>query len=282
MGEVEALVEGVRKLRTASTVSMLSTALGTAAFFSLLISIQTFSSKYPAPYVSLREVLGVFIQHAAVGIALIVASILLGLIATFCFLIPAALCFARWRSELDMLSRMVKYGYWGALILGVIVLASQLAWFNAVLDDFTRPSANVHELLVHLLGNLALAGFALFLAFLGWASFIVILDRLHAYLGIEEFRSAAIVMVLYAALMVIPVLYSAPAVASLAFVVLAHIVQISAWYLVLRGTSVAAQQLRVVPASTRDQHREEEGKEEGGQQIAHPHPPQVEQVDPHT
>lgn len=274
MGETGFLIVGVRKLRTASIISLVSTALGTAAFISLLISVRTFSGRYTAPHISLREVLNAFIRHAALGITLIAASGLLGLIATFCFLIPAVLSFARWRGELDTLSKVVKYGFWGAFILGVIALASLASWFHSVLDGSAHPGMNVHELLVHLLGSSALAGFALFLAFLGWVGFLIILDRLRALLGVEEFRSAVIVMIAYAALLAIPIMYSAPAVASASLNVLASIVQMSAWYLVLRGASkVAEQQLRLAPASTGDQQGEEKGEEEGGQQVADFHSP---------
>ncbi|MCC6005212.1 MAG: hypothetical protein LM590_12825 [Thermofilum sp.] len=163
-----------------------------------------FPGNYPSTLAVLQRLWGSMVALALFGL-LALAGAILSLVAVYGRLIPAGENLARWREALASPSKLIKYGYWAALglgILAVIVLAASLAPILGRIPSVVQGSrigagdSVVVHLLFGLVGALLVAILAAIAALIGWIGEVMLLFELSSQTGIAGFKTAGVLLIL--------------------------------------------------------------------------------------
>ena len=203
----EHLVSGLCSLRKAATLNIASQLVGFAAAASLFVALFSIvaalmaAPERPARLVEELQRPGVLAPLAAV-LVLFLASAILGLLATFAFLIPGVGKLAKWNSAFETPAKLVKWGYWSALILGVLALLVGAAGFAPIVQVVAEragplePRAFVLQLIAGLFAAIALAVLAGIAYLVGFAGLVIALFELSSQTKVDGFKIAAILLIL--------------------------------------------------------------------------------------
>ena len=207
MSSQEHFASGLGSLRKAATLNIASQLVGFAALaFALIVLFSLVATliAVPARPTRLVEELqrpGVLALLAAV-LVLFLASAILGLLATYAFLIPGVGKLAKWNSAFEIPAKLVKWGYWSALILGVLALLVGAAGLASIVQVAAgragplEPRAFALQLIPGLFAALALAVLAGIAYLVGFAGLVIALFELSSQTKVDGFKIAAILLIL--------------------------------------------------------------------------------------
>lgn len=143
--------------------------------------------------------------------ALALVGAALNLVAVYARLIPAGDSLARWRAVFSSPAKLMKYGYWAALGLGILTVVVAAASIAPILGELLRfaeplrgPPGSTSslsqeagmQLVFGLLSALLVAILAAIAAFVGWIGQVMLLFELSSQTGVQGFRTAAILVIL--------------------------------------------------------------------------------------
>lgn len=180
---LEKFSEGMGKLRTAALLQIIASIIGIAAlaigYGALLALMSTPFSPPPSP-----SHLGMIMAPLA-GLAVgILASLVLGLVAVYAYLLPAASRFAEFdRDRYGTVSTLLRVGYLGglpALIAGIAVLVAGL----------------IGRLLGFVVVGAVIAFIGVILLIIGFIGLIIMVFRLKDDTGDSAFLAAGILFIL--------------------------------------------------------------------------------------
>jgi hypothetical protein len=203
----EHFASGLSSLRKAATLNIASQLVGFAALAFALIALFSLVAALiaaPARPVRLVEELqrpGV-LAPLAVVLVLFLVSAILGLLATFAFLVPGAGRLAKWSSAFETPAKLVKWGYWSALILGALALLAGVAGFAPIIQAVMErarplePRSLALQVVAGLFAALALAVLAEIANLIGFAGLVITLFELSSQTKVDGFKVAAILLIL--------------------------------------------------------------------------------------
>lgn len=228
---MDLFARGMRYLRRAALFQLLSVALLVAAAAMAFPALLAALSALRPPRWSLPDldVPARLLTPLALPVLTALASLLLGAVSVYVFLVPSASSFARWSASFSSSCKMLKLGYWGALLLGILSAALVGLGFRAIL----RREGIVA--LAWLLGGAAASLITLLLLIVGAIGIVTLLLKLYEATGMGGFKTAAMLIALQIVLGLLGLIPFISVPASLAIVAL-HIV---AWYLIMDSASRA-------------------------------------------
>lgn len=235
MAQEASYAEGMRLLRSAATLQIIFyilTSLGSLIIFLSMLPLLTFFTRpYGAP-LRLRDIvegMAPSLTPIALAVALIVTGAVISLVAVYARLIPSASRLAEWRSKLRAPSKLIKYGYWGALVFGILALILLGVGGATAVRQALRGGASgggFMEVLSLIFSGASLAITGMILWFIGWVGLLILLLELSSETGISGFKVAAVLHIVGAAVSLLSVnialLVIAPA--------LSLALEIAAWY----------------------------------------------------
>jgi len=208
MSEQGFYLKGLRLLKRYAEVALAAQVLGLVALVLVFPALLGFLAELPrGPATALPSLTGSFALLVLAGVLTLVSAVL-ALVAIYACLIPAGGSLARWRSVLASPAKLMKYGYWAALGLGVLALvvaAASVAPLLGALPSLPQgPAAWRTELretallqfVSGLIGALLVFVIAAIAAFVGWVGEVMLLFELSSQTGIEGFKTAAILLIL--------------------------------------------------------------------------------------
>lgn len=196
----------MKLLRDAATLQILANVLCLIGLVALLPTVFAFLSAFQYPLLGGEQGISSLARELAPRLAMLIpvsliflVSGVLWLVAVYAKLIPSASRFARWREKFSTPSKMIKYGYWGALALGILAIAIIVLAFASIAPHIGRGAplgnARFFAFLGWLFGGLALGFVAAILTFVGWLGLIIMLFDLSSETNIGGFRTAAILFI---------------------------------------------------------------------------------------
>jgi hypothetical protein len=207
VGSQEHLASGLSSLRKAATLNIASQLVGFAALaFALVALISLVAALVAAPARPARLVEELLrpgvLAPLAVVLVLLLASAVLGLLATFAFLVPGVGRLAKWSGAFETPAKLVKWGYWSALILGALALLAGAAGFAPIIQAVMErarplePRSFALQVVAGLLAALALAVLAGIANLIGFAGLVMALFELSSQTKVDGFKVAAILLIL--------------------------------------------------------------------------------------
>uniref|UniRef100_A0A7C3SKN7 DUF973 family protein n=1 Tax=Thermofilum pendens TaxID=2269 RepID=A0A7C3SKN7_THEPE len=199
-------LKGLRLLKSYAELALAAQVLGLVALVLVFPALLGLLAELPRgrPLVSLPSLAGSLALLALAGVLALVGAVL-SLVAVYARLIPAGDSLARWRSVLASPAKLMKYGYWAALGLGIlalVVVAASIAPLLGELPSLLRGSgtgireAAALQLVLGLVGALLIFVIAAIAAFVGWVGEVMLLFELSSQTGVQGFRTAAILLIL--------------------------------------------------------------------------------------
>ena len=122
------LLKSYANLNIIVQVLGLGSLLASVAILVLGFLVTPFSSTSQRPPVGIPSFTPLLIALSIVGVVVALASIILYLVAVYGRLIPGAETLSKWRSALASSAVLIKYGYWAALVLGILAIVVFLAF----------------------------------------------------------------------------------------------------------------------------------------------------------
>ncbi|MEM4810916.1 MAG: hypothetical protein QXS92_03280 [Thermofilum sp.] len=250
-------VEGMKLLRSAATLQIIVYVLSFASSLLFLLSLlPLFTSLHFAPrngfpsWPAVIEKLAPGLVLLALAAILLIVAAVLGFIAIFAKLIPSASRLANWRSRLSTPSKLVKYGYWGALAFGILALIIVGVALATLAPQITRGfvpgEGRLLAFLGWVLGGAALALIAAIMSFIGWIGLLILLFELSSETGIGGFKTAAVLHIAGVAASLlsvsVPLLFIA--------VIASTALELAAWYLTRDSAEKALQPPPPPPPTT--------------------------------
>jgi len=209
----------LRKAATLSIASQLLVGLASAVFlFFVFLGLIAVLTGGPESLVeellrsgALEPFVIALISFLIAAIALFFIAAILGLLATFVFLVPGVGKLAKWSSAFETPAKLVKWGYWSALALGALALLVVVASFEPLVQAIlqqARPEPHVFalQLVPGLSAALALAVLAGIAYLVGFAGLVIALFELSSQTKVGGFKVGAILLIAGLALNLVGVL----------------------------------------------------------------------------
>ncbi len=196
------LAAGLRDLNAASKLLFIASLLGivpSVILFTVILALLTFTPLH-AKISSIYGFFLVWLPLTAVAVVLLVASAIISLYAIYAKLLPSSRHFARWMpANFEAPRKLLYVGYWGALVLALLALASGVALLASVAPLFTRGPGleELVNVLAVLLVPLVLLVLAAILLFVGFVGEVMLFYELGTALASRRFKHVALLTIAY-------------------------------------------------------------------------------------